>query len=218
MSRIEPHMSDPEWARVLVNTGQKGKPVGDPTVWGGSILTQIDSDPVLGSTPRVIAGQQVILAQAADRYSRSWSLTGVLWLPSSMWATPSPDVMPPGYVETFPVTPTTPSITVWLSVRMGIERMFQEHQILLAAGDLAQNFGLCWNQNSANGGPYGAQIPQPISGSALQGLPFACIGALVANTLAVQAIYVRGPTIGTEVCPEALITCMVTPYAPGAGL
>lgn len=213
-----PGMHRPEWETVLVNTGQKGRPVGDPTVWGGDIATIIDSEPVVGSTPRVIPSAQIVLAQAADRYSRSWSIQGVLWLPTSMWGVPSPDVQPPSYVETFPVTPTTPSIAVWLSVKMGVERMSQEHQILLMAGNQAQNFGLCWNQNSGNGGPYGAQIPQPIVGSALQGLPFSCIGALIGNMLSVQALYVRGPNVGAETCPDARITAMVTPYAPGAGI
>jgi hypothetical protein len=224
--RVEPNadldethggMPSPDWARTLVHTGGKTQPVGDPTVWGGSITTQIDSDPVLGNTPRVIGGGQVILAQAKDRYARSWSLTGVLWVNSTILGTASPDTAPPSYVETFPVTPTTPTLTVWLSVLMGVERMQQEHQILLMAGDQAQNFGLCWNQNSGNGGPYGAQIPDPIN-SAMRGLPFACIGALIGNTLAIQGIYVRGPTLGAEVCPEVRLTCMVTPYAPGQGI
>lgn len=216
---LEPSMHPPDWNSIMIQPQQKRKPLGDPTVWGGSILTQIDSDPVLGNTPRVVKGGQVVLAQAADRYTRSWSLTGVLWLPSGMWSVASPDTRPPSFVETFPVTPTTPSLTVWLSVRMGVERINQEHQILLHAGDLlTQNWGLCDNQNSGNLGPYGAQIPDPTNPDSLQGCPFACIGALIGNTISVQGIYVRGPNVGAEVCNEILLTAMVTPYQPGSGV
>lgn len=212
-------MPPPDWARTLVHTGQKTMPSGDPTVWGGNITTIIDDEPVLGNTPRVISSAQIIMAQARDRYARGWSIQGVLWLPSGMWSVPSPDPNPPAYLETFPITPTTPSLTVWLSVRMGVERMDQQHLILLQAGDLlTQNYGLCSNQNSFNGGPYGALIPDPTDPGSAQGLPFACMGALVGNSINVQAIYVRGPNVGAEVCGRARITAIVTPYAAGQGI
>lgn len=213
-----PGIHRPEWETVLVDTGQKTRPVGDPTVWGGTITTAIDTDPVLGSTPRVISGGQIVLAQAADRYTRSWSIVGVLRMPFGTTGIPSPDVQPPGFVETSPVTPTTPSMTVWLRVNMGVERISLLHDILLFTGDQAQNFGLCWNQNSANGGPYGAEIVQPLVPGSTVDLPFACIGALIGKMLSIQAIYVRGPNVAAETYPEITITAMVTPYAPGAGI
>lgn len=220
---LDPHMPDPDWGNVLVHPDQKKMPVGDPTLWANTITTPIDTDPLVGSTPRVIYGDQIILAQAADRYARSWSLLGNVFLPLPAWTTDT-DTNPPAYIgEIDALSP----MAVWLSIVQGIEKVTIEQQILLMSGGVdpltgAGNFGLCNNQFSAVGGPYGATFnenPPVISATLQQGRSFATIGALIGNTISVRAIFTRGGVIGQPAdIPNATVSLLLTPYAPGAGI
>ena len=217
--RVEPHqdlieegMGDPEWARVLVDTGQKMRPPGDPTLWANSVTTLIDSAPE-GTTPRAFYGQQIVLAQARDRYARSWSISGTVQMTSDWWGN---DTEAPPIVGPFPAG-ITASCWVVLSVLQGIGLVTIEHQILLAAGGWTSNFGLCNNQSTVNGGPYlPTYSDAPALPTSLVSCPFAAIGALIANTINVRGFFVRGP--GVTAIPQSQISCLITPYAPGAGI
>lgn len=209
---LTPTMPDPDWGNVLVNPDQKKQPVGDPTLWGNTVATLIDADPVLGSTPRIIYSDQIVLAQAADQYSRSWSLTGVLAVKGLGWRFAT---------GTAPAGPDLPAdgMNVFLSVIQGVGKVQTEAQINLACNGITTNIGLCWNQCSANGGPYvPTYAPTPIDANAYILLPFAAIGALVGNTISVRGVYLRGGNAISGAIPSAYLTCMVTPYAPGAGI
>lgn len=219
--RVEPHhgldthMPDPDWGNVLVHPDQKKMPVGDPTLWGNTVTTVIDSDPLYPTwTPRVINGDQIVLAQAADRYARSWSLIGMVTAPQDAWNDPGP-ATPPGFSQKVTFA-DTPVLEVWLSVVVGIEKIAFEQQILLMSGNL---WGLCAQQYSGNQGPYGATFTSPLAEQGQQSRSFAAIGALVGNTISVRGIYVRGGVLGSQgIVANASLAVMITPYAPGAGI
>lgn len=209
---LEPHMPDPDWGGVLVHPASKKMPVGDPTLWGNTVKTLIDDDPILGNTPRVIYSDQIVLAQAADSYSRSWSLTGTLSVPGVGWrfltgANPSGPDLP------------TDGMNVFLQVIQGIGQINVENQINLACNGFASNVGLCWNQSSINGGPYvPTYSPTPIDANSYITVPFACVGALIGNTISVRAVYLRGGSVSGVVIKNAIMSCVITPYAPGHGI
>lgn len=213
-----------DFSGVEMQPQQKMRPAGDPTLWANTITTLIDADPINGTTPRIIASAQIILAQAADRYSRSWSINGLLKLPYGGFSNISPSSGPPFE----PDFETEDPLTVWLEVTQGIEKTSFTQLILLKGGPDAAGsvWGLCQTQCVTANGPYGQQPldyqPIGIAGALIPtnaARPFAAIGALIGNTLSVRALYVRGGTVGQGVAyPQATITCAITPYAPGAGI
>ena len=210
---LEPHMPDPDWQDVLIHPEIKRQPVGDPTLWGQTVTTLIDDDPVLGSTPRRIYGDQIILAQAQDAYSRSWSITGVLGVKGLGWRFQNGD--PPADA----LDPPAEGLSVFLSVIQGVGKIQVEHQINLACNGFPTNIGLCWNQSSITGGPYvPGYTPTPNDANSYIVLPFACVGALVGNTIAVRGLFMRGGNAVGGPVPSAFLTCIVTPYAPGQGI
>jgi hypothetical protein len=219
--RVEPHraltpsMPSPDWASVIVQPNQKKMPVGDPTLWANTVTTTIDSDPVLGNTPRIIQGEQIILAQASDRYSRSWSLSGVVTAPIAAWNGEGPPT-PPGFPDIRPAGDHTP-LEVWLSVLQGIEKITLEQQILLMSGGtgFGHTYGLCNQQYSGVNGPYGSMFTSPLAEQGQESRSFAAIGSLIGNTISVRGIFVRSPT---GQVPNASIALIITPYAPGAGI
>jgi hypothetical protein len=189
-------------------------PVGDPTLWSGHVVTPIDTDPILGSTRRVVYGGQLILAQASDRYARSWSLSGVVTAPQGAWNGTGP-ASPPGFPDPAGDLATTP-LEVWLSVLQGIEQITIEHLILLMSGGSGTHtYGLCNQQYSGVNGPYGATFTSPSAEQGQMTRAFAMIGALIGNTISVRGIFVRG---GGSIISNASIACVLTPYAPGAGI
>lgn len=225
---LVPPMPAPDWGGVIVHPNQKKMPVGDPTLWANTVTTQIDTDPRFGSTPRVIQGDQIILAQAADRYSRSWSLIGSVTIPFGA-AVADTNIAPPGSSAGDTFLADNPPLAVWLSVVQGIEKITIEQQILLLSGVVdvnvvppIGNFGLCNNQTSGVGGPYGITYNiTPIAlGPDLRGTsPFACVGAFIGNTISARAIFVRGGVIGQPAdVPDCTVSLLITPYAPGAGI
>ena len=218
--RVEPHhdldpdMPNPDWGGVIVQPNQKRMPAGDPTLWGGAVTTLIDNDPVLGSTPRAFYGSQIILAQAADRYARSWSLSGAVTLPTGWWES---DTAVQPIIAPIPAIMGVTALYVLLSIVQGTEKITVEHQILLAAGGRNTNIGLCNNQNCSNGGPYMPTYVDPTdSAGSTATYPFAAIGALVGNTVTVRAFFCRGAAGAT--IPQATVSCLLTPYAPGSGI
>ena len=215
-------MPPPAWHQVIVHPEGKAAPVGDPTLWAGQVTTPIDSAPE-GNTPRVIQGAQIVMAQARDRYSRSWSLSGVVTLPQAAWNGSGPGVAsPPSFPDPAGGPAGTP-LEVWISVLQGIEHITVEHLILLMSGGTGSGhaWGLCNQQATSNpllpgaGGPYGATFTSPLAEQGQQGRAFAIIGGLIGNTISVRGIFVRGPG---GIVPNASINCMLTPYAPGAGI
>lgn len=225
MSRYDPKMPPPDWGNVIVQANQKKMPVGDPTLWANSITTPIDNDPILGSTPRVIMGDQILLAQANDRYARSWSMIGNVTIPVFA-AVANTSLFPP---TTAGFADSQPPLNVWLSVVQGIEKIAIEQQILLLSGLVdtgvippVGNYGLCNNQSAGVGGPYGLQYsttPIIIDINLRITLSFACVGAFIGNTISARAIFVRGGVAGQPIeVPDATVSLLITPYAPGAGM
>jgi hypothetical protein len=220
------NMPPPDWGRVQIQQAQKKMPVGDPTLWANTVTTQIDTDPIEGSNPRVIFGQQIILAQAADRYSRSWSLIGNVSIPLNA-ATADPNPSPPASSDQ--AIPIGAPVEVWLRVTQGIEKITIVQDLLLLSGvaDInvvppTSNFGLCNNQWAGTGGPYGNLFnvrPVVFTPDTRITLAFSCIGAFIGNTLSAQAIYVCNGVIGQAPdVPDATVALLITPYAPGAGI
>lgn len=188
--------------------------VGDPTLWAGTIVTPVDSAPE-GNTPRAFYGDQIILAQTADRYSRSWSLIGSLSVASQVWEEP-------GQVPAGPFfdVPQPTQLAVHLSITQGIERITLEQQICLMSGGDPTNIGLCNNQCTTNGGPY---LPTydtfPPQEGGNQTRSFAVIGALIGHTIGIRGLFVRGGAPGSEgLIPTATISLLLAPYAAGSGL
>lgn len=205
-------MPPPDFGRVLVDRGRAGMPVGDPGLWANQVTTPVDEDPILGNTPRIVTSSQIVAAQAVDRYSRSWSLSGMVTLPQPAWNANGP-ASPPS----FPDVGGGARFEVWLSVLQGLEMITIEHLILLMSGGSAggTSYGLCNTQWSANGGPYGATFTSPIAEEGQQSRAFAAIGSLIGNTISARAIYVRGA--GGQI-PNASVALVLTPYAPGHGI
>jgi hypothetical protein len=218
---IEPRMPHADWGSVLIQPDQKKMPVGDPTLWANTVVTDISA------TNTITFSDQIILAQAADRYSRSWSLSGILFLPQTFWNFSAGGDHAP---ESFPDSATAKSLTVWLSITQGIEKIQLEHQICLMAGGASpgtapsytpvNNWGLCNQQWAGVGGPYGAEFqdPYPPTEQSLQGRGFAAIGALIGNTISIRAIYARGAAPLLTANKSAKLSLLLTPYAPGAGI
>lgn len=211
---FNPRMPPPDWGRVLVQTDQKGMAVGDPTLWANTVTTPIDSS-AEGNTPRAFYGEQIILAQTSDRYSRSWSLSGKLAIPSQEWETSG--MVPSGPFFDVPV-PTR--LAVHLSIVQGIEKITLEHQICLMSGGDITNIGLCNNQCTTNGGPYlptFSSVP-PQEGDE-EARSFAAIGALIGHTISIRGLFVRGGAPGNQgIIPSATISLLLAPYAGGTGL
>jgi hypothetical protein len=202
------HMPPPDWARVLVNTDQKKQPVGDPTLWGNRVTSLIDDRPQGLAEPAVFYSEQIILAHALDRYSRSWSIIGTVGLSADAWADPNVTPPPNGVLVAGPAR-----LQVFLNVLQGIEKVTIEHQICLVGGGDATNIGLCLNQSTVHAGPY---LPRFEAG--IEYRSFAAIGALVGNTISARALFIRGGGATPGVIPSATISLIVTPYAPGAGI
>ena len=209
------HMPPPDWLRTMVHPDQKKKAVGDPTLWGNSVRVPIDeAGPYDGTSNILYTSPQIILAQAADHYTRSWSITGTVTAPTDAWEDPAlwapPDIL-------IPPEGGGPRLSVYLAVLQGTEKITIEHMICLVYGGDTGNRGLCNNQSSKHGGPY---LPSVSSDFLEQTRPFAAIGALIGNTVTVRALIVRGNGGGSipGVVPSVTIAAMVTPYAPGAGI
>jgi hypothetical protein len=202
------HMPDPDWVRVMVHPDQKKKAVGDPTLWGNVVRVLIDDDPVLPPNG-VYTSPQIVLAQASDHYTRSWSLTGAVTAPNDVWNDPNPFPPPASLVQ-----PAGPRLSVYLAISQGSEKVTIEQVITLLFGGDVNNVGLCNNQSSAHGGPY---LPGNTADLTQQTRPFAAIGALIGNTVNVRALLVRSLASG-GIVPNVTISAMITPYAPGAGL
>lgn len=204
----------PDWNRVLVHTDQKKMAVGDPTLWANTVVTPVDNA-IEGSTPRAFYGEQIILAQTSDRYSRSWSLSGKLTISSQTWTTGGK--VPNGpFFDGIPAT----RLQVFLSIVQGIERVTVEHQICLMSGGDPTNIGLCNNQCTTNGGPYLPTFTDtpPDEGSG-EGRSFAAIGALIGHTIGIRGLFVRGGEPGSQgIIPTATIDLLLVPYAAGTGL
>lgn len=198
MSRMPP----PDFSRVRIDAAQKQMPAGDPTLWAGQVVTPV------GDTPGVFNGNQIILAQAADRYARSWSLSGTVTCPSHAWTAPGAATAP-----NFPdPAGSTTRLEVWISVLQGIEMLVVEHLILLTAGT---PYGLCQQQHTSQNGPYGSTFTSPLPEAGQESRGFAAIGALIGNTISVRAIYARG---AGGLISSAAVACILTPYAPGQGI
>lgn len=189
------NMPPPDWGRVLVNTAQKKAPSGDPTLWGGTVETAIDND-FAGdpATVRTVYGSQIILAQAADRYSRSWSIIGNLTMTPTMWR----DTGSGGG-----------DLEVYLSITQGIEKVTIEHRISLSmqGGEL----GLCNTQSTVVGGPY-----LPAVDGTQETRAFAAIGALIGNTINIRGVFVRSSA--ERAVPSARLSVLLAPAAAGAGI
>jgi len=218
----------PEWSRV---PGAQAlvMPVGDPTVWSGTVTTQIDSDPLLGNTARVVGGGQILLAQGADRYARSWTIVGALTMVPGAWQLARSSLVPGNPLDTVENGDT---LSVWLEVTQGIGQVSLTQLVLLNVGDDSSGLGLVHDQCVVNGGVYGQTYPafsavvpviNPFGSPLAISRSFACVGAWVGNTVSVRALYARGSDgaggiLSPGAVPSATLSLLMTPYAPGAGI
>jgi len=204
----------PDWNRVLVQTDQKRMAVGDPTLWANTVVTPIDLAPE-GSTPRAFYGEQIILAQTNDRYSRSWSISGKLTISAQTWQEGGKIPNGPFFDGLVPTR-----LQVFLSILQGIERVTVEHQICLMSGGDPTNIGLCNTQCTTNGGPYlPTYTDTPPTEGSEEGRSFAAIGALIGHTISIRGLFIRGGSEGNQgIIPSATISVLLAPYAGGTGL
>lgn len=189
-------ISDPDWDRYKVNSRatntSPGAKLGLPLRWGARINTQVPAAFVETAT------EQFLRVQTDDTYSRSWSLLGTLRLPQVTWTV---------VVAPFP-------LAVLLEVTQGVGQATIVQNIVLAVGG-SPTAGLCNTQHVNNGGPYFSQFSGP--GGIFETRPFAAIGALIGNAIAIRARYVGFPPF-TGLPDECVLDAIVTPYAAGQGL
>jgi hypothetical protein len=182
-------------------------PVGDPTRWGATVTTAFrEVDPF--ATYQQLYSEQILQLTALDRYSRGWSLTGVLSLPPSVWdnaAGTYPDPSGAGLI----------SINVLLEIVSGVgQSRLTQHILLAASGN--PTLGLCNQQAAVNGGPYG-QVDLPTDGAPFTNQrwrPFAAVGALVANNVSIRAVY---EFVSNEYSPSTIVL-LACPISAATGI
>lgn len=186
----------PDWERYVTAAGSQLAPVGDSNRWGAVATARITSPGGIGVGE--IDTTQFIQAATLDRYSRSWSLSGSLMLPSAIWAV---------------VVSPTPVSTV-LEVSQGVGQATVLHNIVLNVGGIP-TAGLCNTQNITNGGVYLPAFSGP--GNIFEERPFAAIGALVGKAINIRARFITFGVVPTAPF-DAIVKVILTPYAAGQGL
>lgn len=199
----QPPMSPPDWGRWLVQTPHALAPVGDPTRWGATEVTQfVDT----GGAFSIIATPQIIQIATKDFYSRQWSIVGTLQMDSGVWAAPGD----------YPFPVAAISVNVFLEIVAGVGQAQITQRIMLAcSGDPIR--GLCNQQCAANGGPYGEIFGLHAPGapfSAQTSRPFAAVGAIAGNNISIRAVY---EFTANEYSP-ATLSLLVSPIAAGTQL
>lgn len=190
-------INHPDWGRAMVHPPGHLKPVGDATRWGAQDSTVLAIDGQIHQTA------QILQVQTRDAYARSWSLIGVLAMPTTVFA--------------------VANVEATLQVTMGVGQAQMTHEIELWLGSASAGGpgGLCYQQDSLHGGPYtGTTFLAPNSAGVPVGYtpkPFAIIGGLIGQTIAVRARYgILG--VDADLPAPILLTVIVTPYAAGEGL
>jgi len=193
-------MNDPDWGRVgAVPPAHSISPLGDATRWGA-----------VDATPMVIGEEtqsgQIVLVQTRDPYPRSWSLLGVLSMPAPLL---------------FSGTLASEAV---LQVTMGVGQVQILHEISLwLRNNSGVNSGLCFDQNSLNGGPYTGQnyfANNPLQNNlplAYTPQPFAIIGGLIGQSIGIRVRY-GALGVDAELPAPVYLSLIVTPYAAGSGL
>lgn len=187
---IEPDMPDPDWERYRVASGGDVPPVGDPTRWGATSLTNPPVGQVAYTPPLIALGTR-------DPYSRSWSLLGSLGMVLAAWDNVC-------FVD--------------LECTMGVGQIQIVQWISLLNGDWRN--GLCETQAlfsmgyntgayARGTGPFREQR-DPITNNVVRS--FAAVGALVGQSITVRA------RIQVDRATPVQIGLIVTPYAAGEGL
>lgn len=188
----------PDWARYGARPPNQFEKVGDPTRWGAADRTILVDNSIQQST------QQVLQLTTRDAYARPWSVIGVLTMPVSIWNTAQ----------------MISSILVTTGV--GQVQLLQEIALWIGTGSAGGPGGLCYQQDSANGGVFlrtenffmpnvaGLQI-------AYHSKPFAIIGGLVGQSIQIRARHgvIAG---GADLPAPILLSLVATPYAAGEGL
>lgn len=194
----------PDWGRYLVPPASKVQPVGDPTRWGASALTLLQTPTATAAFPST----QIIQSATRDGYSRSWGLNGTLSLPTPLWQ---------------PVLVSGCLLIVVLQVQMGVGQVQVLHEITLFHSGIVPPAGLCMSQYDLNGGvyePYLTPTLSSVAGTTDLTFAFAAIGALIGSTINIRVKY----TTGAAPVPPAVFPCqsqvnlVLTPFAAGEGL
>lgn len=190
-------MSDPDWARAMVRPPGGMLPVGDASRWGAQDLTVLAIDGAIHQTP------QILQIQTRDPYARSWSLLGTLAMPTTAFA--------------------MANIEAVLQVTMGVGQAQILHEIELWLGSASAGGpgGLCYQQDSLHGGVYtGTAFLQANSAGVPTGYtpkPFAIVGGLIGQSIAVRARY-GALGVNADLPAPIILSVIVTPYAAGQGL
>ena len=185
-------LPDPDWDRYVLPGANPKIKLGSPVRWGASAQANVPA--ALLETPT----EQFLRIQTADAYSRSWSIIGTVQMPSAIWA----------------VTVAPFSLAVLLEVSQGAGQTTIRQNLVLAVGGNPTG-GLCNTQHVNNGGPYFSEFSGP--GNTIETRPFAAIGALVGNGIAIRARFIGfAPFTGLPATP--IVSAIVTPYAAGEGL
>ena len=214
---IEPDIHDPDWERYFVAAQGGVAPVGDPTRWGSQVFTRIFDN---GFPEQIIFSGQMLQMATQDNYARPWNVIGTLTLPQSVWLSTAVEV-------DLEVTMGVGQIQI--VHRIGLVRSFRSTQPpgwpITPPGPFATIpiGGLCIQQSQNAGGPYAETTEPttaelPVAGE-LQDIcrPFACIGALVGQSISMRARYRRWNVSNGLPCLSRLAV-IVTPYAAGEGL
>lgn len=172
-------------------------PLGDPTRWGGRLSTVF---PAIASE---VWTDQLLLASTADAFSRSWSLTGTLYMSTTAW----------GQVSVWPAGGAPPYF-VTLEILQGVGQQTITQELLLSSGSpagfAATPYGMCMQQSAEFGGPYFPRLDP--AGVGPQGRSFAAIGALIGHAISVRMHIVN---YSLPVPEDISVEAVLTPYAAG---
>jgi hypothetical protein len=192
---LHPTMPEPDWARYVMPSQTPNAnmpPVGDPTRWGASLDTNL---PIAGID---FSTAQVLQVQTKDAYSRSWSLFGTLSLPQVLWLLGT-------------------GAYVAIDVAQGVGQTVINQRIPLFAGAVAAGStfaSLCEAQWINNGGVYDQITLPPQNGLTMIGRSFACVGALVGQSISVSVHYSIAVAWAANPAISSL-GLVVAPYAAG---
>jgi hypothetical protein len=189
-------MPEPEWARAGVTPPGKFGPLGDPTRWGAQVTQRYPAQ--AASEIGIYRSGQILSAQCQDRYSRAWSIAGVVSAPNTVWST-FPDGLNPLF---FP-----DGWTLAAFVSMGVGQTQIVHNFNLRA-IIAADEPYYWNSNIQN--PFFEAI-----GDNVLSKPFIIPGAVVGNSVNVQIVSGLVGSGGTTAF-DVTTTILVNPFDPGA--
>jgi len=189
---------DPDWGRFGIKPPNTFQKVGDPTRWGAADSTNIVENSIQESSA------QILQLVTRDPYARPWSIIGTLSMPVSVWTT------------------AQMIASIFMVQGVGQIQLTQEIALWIGTGSAGGPGGLCYQQDSLNGGPY---ITTPTFFVNVRGTQvvyetraFAIIGGLVGQSIAVRARYGIITAPNPDLPAPAVLSLIANPIAAGTGL